>query len=83
MTTTQQEHRDQKPERPRNAPEQQNGCFAAGEADPAKYPEDREIGRFSSGQDESEPIGRGSFAQGQQTGPKLTDPDEGFAETDR
>lgn len=70
-------------EPPRNAPEQRNGCFAAGEADTAKYPEDLEVGRFSSGQDESEPIERGSFAQGQETEPKAVDPDEGFAERDR
>jgi hypothetical protein len=70
-------------ETPPNAPEQRNAGFAAGEADPAKYPEDLEIGRFSSGQDESEPIERGSFAEGQETEPKAIDPDEGFAERAR
>jgi hypothetical protein len=83
MNTTRQDHREHKTETPRNSPEQRNGCFAAGEADPAKYPQDLEVGRFSTGQDESEPIERGSFGDGQETNPKATDPDEGFAEHDR
>jgi hypothetical protein len=83
MIKTQPEHREHELGTPRNAPEQRNGCFAAGEADPAQYPEDLEVGRFSSGQDESEPIERGSFALGQETEPKAVDPDEGFAERDR
>jgi hypothetical protein len=82
MIKTQPQHREHEPETPRNAPEQRNGCFAAGEADTAKYPEDLKVGRFSSGQDESELIDRGSFAQGQETEPKAVDPDEGFAERD-
>jgi hypothetical protein len=65
---------------PPNAPEQRNDSFAAGEADSAKYPADLEIGRFSTGQDESEPIERGCFAEGQETEPKAIDPNEGFAE---
>jgi hypothetical protein len=68
---------------PPNAPEQSNTGFAVGEADPAKYPEGQEIGRFSTGQDESEPIDRGCFAEGQETEPKAIDPDEGFAEEKR
>jgi hypothetical protein len=83
MSNTQQQHREHELETPRNAPEQRNVCFAAGEADPVKYPADLEIGRFSSGQDESEPIERGSFAQGQENEPKVIDPDEGFSETER
>jgi hypothetical protein len=68
---------------PPNAPEQRHAGFAAGEASPAKYPEELEIGRFSTGQDESEPIKRGCFAEGQETEPKAIDPDEGFAERQR
>jgi hypothetical protein len=83
MTETQQEYREHQPEPPRNAPEQRNAGFAAGECNPAKYPEDLEIGRFSTGQDESEAIERCSFAEGQATEPKAIDPDEGFAESDR
>jgi hypothetical protein len=83
MIETQQEYREYQPETPRNAPEQRNAGFAEGEADPAKYPEDLEIGRFSSGRDASEPIERGCFAEGQETEPKAIDPDEGFAESDR
>jgi hypothetical protein len=91
MIKTQQFHRRSRKrfmskhdlETPPNAPEQRNVSFAQGEADPAKYPEDLEIGRFSTGQDESEPTARGSFAAGQATEPKAIDPDEGFAETDR
>jgi hypothetical protein len=48
MIETQQEYREHQPET-RNAPEQRNTSFAAGEADPAKYPDDLEIGRFSTG----------------------------------
>jgi hypothetical protein len=70
-------------ETPPNAPEQRNAGFAVGEADPVKYPEELEVGRFSTGQDESEPIDRCSFAEGQATEPKAIDPDEGFAESDR
>jgi hypothetical protein len=83
MSKTQTEHREHELQTPRNAPEQRNGGFAAGEADPVKYPEDLKIGRFCSGQDESEPIERGSFAAGQETEPKAIDPDEGFSETER
>jgi hypothetical protein len=68
---------------PPNAPEQRNAGFAQGEADPAKYPQDLEIGRFSTGQDESEPIERGCFADGRETEPKAIDPNEGFAEIER
>lgn len=68
---------------PANAPEQRRGGFAAGEADPEKYPEDEKVGRFSSGEDEDEPIHKGSFAQGQRTEPRVIDPDEGFAEEER
>jgi hypothetical protein len=50
---------------------------------PGKYPQDLEVGRFSTGQDESEPIERGSFAEGQETEPKAIDPDVGFAERAR
>ena len=70
-------------ETPPNAPEQPNAGFAAGEADPATYPGDREVGRFSTGQDESEPIDRGCFAEGQEHEPKAVDPDEGFGERER
>jgi hypothetical protein len=80
MIEPRQEHRTDQATTPPNAPEQSNGCFAAGEADPAKYPEDLAIGRFSTGQDESEPIERGCFAEGQETEPKAVDPNEGFAE---
>jgi hypothetical protein len=91
MIETQQEHRNERHmssgERqtatPPNAPEQRNACFAEGEADRAKYPEDLEVGRFSTGQDESKSIERGSFAEGQETEPKAIDPDEGFAERQR
>jgi hypothetical protein len=91
MIKTQQFHRrsskrfmsENDPGTPPNAPEQPNAGFAAGEADPAKYPEDLEIGRFSTGQDKSEPTERGSFAEGQETEPKAIDPDEGFAERAR
>lgn len=91
MITTPQEHRNtphavygqDQATTPPNGPEQRKGGFAAGEANPAKYPGDLEIGRFSTGQDESEPIERGSFAEGQETEPKAIDPDEGFAEEDR
>jgi hypothetical protein len=68
---------------PPNAPEQHRAGFAAGEADPTKYPEDLQVGRFSTGQDTSEPIERGCFAGGQQTEPKAIDPDEGFAAQER
>jgi hypothetical protein len=68
---------------PPNAPEQRNAGFATGEADTANYPEDLEIGRFSTGQDQSESIVRGCFAEGQETEPKAIDPDEGFAERQR
>jgi hypothetical protein len=88
---TRQEHRSERhagygrdqATTPPNAPEQRHAGFAAGEADTAKYPEDLEIGRFSTGQDESEPIGRGCFAEGQESEPKTVDPDEGFAERQR
>jgi hypothetical protein len=91
MIETQQEHRNEphagdregQGTIPPNAPEQRNAGFAAGEADPAKYPEDLEIGRFSTGQDQSEPIERGCFAEGQETEPKAIDPNEGFAERSR
>ena len=68
---------------PANAPEQRRGGFAEGEADPAKYPEDEEVGRFSTGQDEDEAIRKGSFARGQRTEPRSIDGDEGFAEEER
>lgn len=68
---------------PSNAPEQRHGGFAEGEADPAKYPEDEKVGRFSTGQDEDEPIRKGSFARGQRADPRKIDPDEGFAEEER
>jgi hypothetical protein len=68
---------------PPNAPEQRNAGFAVGEADPAKYPDDQEVGRFSTGQDASEPIEHGCFAEGQEAEPKSVDPDEGFAERGR
>jgi hypothetical protein len=83
MSKTQQEYREQAPQTPRNAPEQRSAGFASGEADPAKYPGDLEIGRFSSGQDASEPIERGCFAEGQETKHKAIDPKEGFDETER
>ena len=83
MSKTQQRHREHELQTPRNAPEQRNGSFAAGEADLVKYPEDLTIGRFGTGQDESEPIERGCFAEGQETEPKAIDPDEGFSETER
>jgi hypothetical protein len=91
MIETRQEHRNERPAgydqdqaaTPPNAPEQRNAGFAAGEADPAKYPADLEIGRFSTGQDESEAIERGCFAEGQETEPKAIDPNEGFAERQR
>jgi hypothetical protein len=91
MIKTRQEHRNERLARdrenqatcPPNAPEQRNAGFAQGEADPAKYPEDLEVGRFSTGQDESEPIARGCFGEGQETGPKAIDPSEGFAEEER
>ncbi len=90
MIETEQKHRNQahagdgenRAMTPPNAPEQRRGGFAAGEADPTHYPQDEEIGRFSTGQDQSEPLERGSFAQGQQTEPKAIDPEEGFAERD-
>ena len=41
------------------------------------------MGRFSTGQDEGEPIDRGSFADGQEELPDPADPDEGFAEEER
>jgi hypothetical protein len=68
---------------PPNAPEQRNPGFAEGEADPVTYPEDLEVGRFSTGQDESEPMTRGCFAEGQEAEPKAIDPREGFAEQER
>jgi hypothetical protein len=71
------------PAQPPNAPEQDHAGFATGEADPAKYPEDQEVGRFSTGQDEAEPIDRGSFADGQEALPDPADPDEGYAEEQR
>jgi hypothetical protein len=71
------------PEQPPNAPEQDHAGFATGEADPEAYPADQEVGRFSTGQDEAEPIERGSFADGQEAEPDATDPDEGFAEEER
>lgn len=91
MTETRQEHRNQRhagdgqdqARTPPNAPEQRNAGFAVGEADSAQYPADLDIGRFSTGQDESEPIVRGCFAEGQETEPKAIDPDEGFAEENR
>jgi hypothetical protein len=87
MIETRQEHGNEREqgehETPPNAPEQPNCGFAEGEADPAKYPEDLEVGRFSTGQDESEPIERGCFAEGQETKPKAIDPAEGFAEEAR
>jgi hypothetical protein len=83
MIKTQPQHRQPQSQPPHNAPEQCNGSFAAGEADLAKYPEDLKIGRFSSGQDESEPIERSCFAEGQEIEPKAIDPDEGFGETER
>jgi hypothetical protein len=90
MIKTEQQHRDEHPgygedqaATPPNAPEQRKAGFAAGEADSAKYPADLEIGRFSTGQDTSEPIVRGCFAEGQQIEPKGIDPDEGFGEETR
>jgi hypothetical protein len=83
MSKTQQEHREHELHTPRNAPEQRHAGFGAGESDPVKYPQDLKIGRFSCGQDESEPIERGCFAEGQETEPKAIDPDEGFSETER
>jgi hypothetical protein len=91
MITKQHEHHNQpaqvvsehESETPPNAPEQRNAGFAQGEADPVQYPQDLEIGRFSTGEDESEPIERGTFAEGQETEPKAIDPDEGFAEGTR
>jgi hypothetical protein len=91
MSKTQQEDRDtsrsgygaNQATTPPNAPEQRNAGFAQGEADPAKYPQDLEIGRFSTGQDESEPIERGCFSDGRETEPKAIDPNEGFAEVGR
>ena len=74
---------DSELETPPNAPEQRQAGFAEGEADPAKYPEDQEVGRFSTGQDEAEPLDRGSFAEGQEALPDPTDPDEGFGEEER
>ena len=80
MITEQQHNREHTPEPPHNAPEQHNASFAQGEADPIRFPTDLEIGRFSTGEDQSEPIERGTFAEGQQTEPKAIDPNEGFAE---
>jgi hypothetical protein len=71
------------PAQPPNAPEQDHGGFAEGEANPDKYPKDQDVGRFSTGQDEGEPIDRGSFADGQEDLPDPADPDEGFAEEER
>jgi hypothetical protein len=68
------------PQTPHNAPEQRSAGFAQGEADPVQYPGDLEIGRFSTGEDESEPIERCTFAEGQATEPQAIDPNEGFAE---
>lgn len=80
MIEPRQENRERTPQTPHNAPEQRNAGFAEGEADPVQYPEDLEIGRFSAGEDESEPIERGTFAEGQATEPHVIDPNEGFAE---
>ncbi len=71
---------EHQPQTPPNAPEQPDAGFAVGESDPAKYPADREIGRFSTGEDESEPIQRNRFAEGQATRPTTIDPQEGFGE---
>jgi hypothetical protein len=80
MIKAHQEDREHALRTPHNAPEQHNAGFAQGEADPVQHPGDLEIGRFSTGEDESEPIERGTFAEGQATEPKAIDPDEGFAE---
>ena len=80
MIKEHQHDREHTPEPPHNAPEQHNAGFAQGEADPVRFPADLEIGRFSTGEDQSEPIERRTFAEGQETEPKTIDPNEGFAE---
>jgi hypothetical protein len=80
MIKEHQRDRGHTPEPPHNAPEQHNASFAQGEADTVRFPADLEIGRFSTGEDQSEPIERGTFAEGQATEPKAIDPNEGFAE---
>ena len=62
-------------ETPPNAPEQPNAGFAAGEADPAKYPGDRGSAVSAPGRTNLEPIERGCFAEGQEAEPKAVDPD--------
>ncbi len=71
------------PETPPNAPEQTHSGFAEGEANPEQFPDEHEVGRFSTGEDAGEPVERGSFAEGQKTEPDPADPDEGFAEEER
>ena len=61
------------PDEPKHpaGPEQPEGGFAAGEADPAEYPEEEHIGRFSEGQEDlgeedPEKHHEGRFSEGQE-----------------
>jgi hypothetical protein len=52
-------------------PKQPKGGFAAGEADPAAYPEEEHVGRFSEGQeelgeDDPEKHHQGRFSEGEE-----------------
>jgi hypothetical protein len=58
------------PERPAD-PDQPGGGFAEGEADPADFPQEEEVGRFSEGQEEipepdPEKLEQGRFSEGQE-----------------
>jgi hypothetical protein len=69
-TRKKEEHMSENPN-PSADPEQPEGGFAEGQADPAKYPEDEEVGRFSEGQEElgeedPEKHHHGRFSEGQE-----------------
>ena len=59
------------PKHPADPDQPEGGGFAEGEAAPEVYPEDREIGRFSEGQeelgeDDPQKHHRGRFSEGQE-----------------